>query len=68
MNIRNRDLYMIKRKRKGITLQILAQFVGISAASLSQYERGLINLKKENLALYHQFIDEFELNQNEGVN
>jgi transcriptional regulator with XRE-family HTH domain len=61
MNIKTRDLYMLKRKKKKITLVEIAKKIGVSQPSLSLYENGKMNLTKENLEAYKAYIDNKEV-------
>jgi transcriptional regulator with XRE-family HTH domain len=57
MNIKRRDFYMLMRRKKKITHTEVANVVGVTQSAISQYELGLINLKKEKRDAYEQYID-----------
>jgi transcriptional regulator with XRE-family HTH domain len=67
LNIKQRHLYIIKRKEKKIRLTEIAKFIGISVSALSQHETGGMGLKKDNLETYRNYIDSND-NRNRGVN
>jgi transcriptional regulator with XRE-family HTH domain len=58
MNIKLRDEYLLKRRKKKITMQELAEYIGCSQSLLSRYERGQCGMKKEKVELYRQYIDQ----------
>lgn len=58
INLKEREIYVIKRKRKKIRLKELAEYVGCSVALLSKYENGATNLNPEKLQLYKRYIDQ----------
>lgn len=57
MNIKLRDEYHLLRRKKGIKLKELAEYVGCSIALLSKYESGKSGMKKEKVELYREYID-----------
>lgn len=48
---------MIMRKEKKIKIKEIAQAIGVTSAAISQYENGKMNLSKENLMAYRQYIE-----------
>lgn len=58
MNIKLRDEYLLKRRKKRITHKELAEYIGCSQSLLSRYERGECGMKKEKVELYRRYIDE----------
>ena len=57
MNLKQRHIYMIMRKEKKIKIKEIAQAIGVTSAAISQYENGKMNLSKENLMAYRQYIE-----------
>lgn len=57
MNIKLRDEYLIKRRKKGISQKELAQVLNCSQSLLSRYERGECGMKKEKIQKYREYID-----------
>jgi transcriptional regulator with XRE-family HTH domain len=57
VNIKQRHLYMLMRKEKKIRIKEIASAIGITSAAISQYENGKMNLSKENLIAYRQYIE-----------
>ncbi|MBE2905528.1 helix-turn-helix domain-containing protein [Anoxybacillus flavithermus] len=57
MNIKLRDEYLIKRRKKGISQKELAQVLNCSQSLLSRYERGECGMKKEKVEKYREYID-----------
>jgi transcriptional regulator with XRE-family HTH domain len=57
VNIKQRHLYMLMRKEKKIRIKEIASAIGITSAAISQYENGKMDLKKENLEAYRQYIE-----------
>jgi len=60
MELTRREEYVIKRKRKGIRLRQIANYIGCSEALLCKYEKGHIELKDKTKELYERFIDTYE--------
>lgn len=54
--IRERERYIILRKRNGIKLSEVAKFMGVSISAVSLYERYLMDFKGNKEDLYMQFI------------
>lgn len=57
MNLKQRHIYMLMRKEKKIRIKEIAEAIGITSAAISQYENGKMDLKKENLEAYRQYIE-----------
>lgn len=57
MNIKLRDEYWLKRRKKGISQKELAQVLNCSQSLLSRYERGECGMKKEKIQKYREYID-----------
>lgn len=55
--ISEKELYIIKRKRKGITTIELAQHIGCSQSLISRYENGKRNMSKEKVVAYKSYIE-----------
>ncbi|ERM91926.1 hypothetical protein O163_08235 [Caldanaerobacter subterraneus subsp. yonseiensis KB-1] len=60
MEITKREEYILKRKRKGIRLKQIANYIGCSEALLCKYEKGHLELKDKIKKMYENFIDEYE--------
>lgn len=60
MELTRREEYVIKRKRKGIRLRQIANYIGCSEALLCKYEKGHIELKDKTKELYERFIDTYK--------
>lgn len=60
MELTRREEYVIKRKRKGIRLRQIANYIGCSEALLCKYEKGHIDLKDSTKKLYEYFIDSYK--------
>uniref|UniRef100_C5D6X8 Transcriptional regulator, XRE family n=1 Tax=Geobacillus sp. (strain WCH70) TaxID=471223 RepID=C5D6X8_GEOSW len=58
MNIKLRDEYLIKRRKKRISQKELAQVLQCSQSLLSRYERGECGMSKEKIQKYREYIDE----------
>lgn len=48
----NKDLYLLKRRKLGITHQELSQALGVSQSMISRYETG-----KRNFTLIKEYMD-----------
>ncbi|MBE2933238.1 helix-turn-helix transcriptional regulator [Anoxybacillus flavithermus] len=57
MNLKQRHIYMLMRKERKIRLKEISEAIGISQAAISQYENGKMDLKRENLEAYRQYIE-----------
>lgn len=58
MNIKLRDEYLLKRRKKRISQKELSQVLQCSQSLLSRYERGECGMSKEKVELYRRYIDE----------
>ncbi|WP_339171214.1 helix-turn-helix transcriptional regulator [Anoxybacillus sp. FSL W8-1294] len=58
MNIKLRDEYLLRRRKKGISQKELAEYLNCSQSLLSRYERGECGMKKEKVELYRRYIDQ----------
>ncbi|MGG3892505.1 helix-turn-helix domain-containing protein [Geobacillus stearothermophilus] len=56
MNIKLRDEYLLKRRKKGISQKELAQVLNCSQSLLSRYERGECGMSKEKIQKYREYI------------
>lgn len=59
-DIKEREKYIICRKRKNIKLSDVAKYIGVSIVSISRFERYLMNLKEENENKYKEFIQVYQ--------
>ena len=57
MNIKLRDEYLLKRRKKGISQKELSQVLNCSQSLLSRYERGECGMSKEKIQKYREYID-----------
>ena len=57
MNIKLRDEYLLKRRKKGISQKELSEYLQCSQSLLSRYERGECGMKKEKIEKYREYID-----------
>ncbi|MED0717436.1 helix-turn-helix transcriptional regulator [Aeribacillus composti] len=57
MNIKLRDEYLLKRRKKKITMQELAEYIGCSQSLISRYEHGNSGMKPEKIQKYREYID-----------
>lgn len=58
MELSEKEIYFMKRRKLGITHQELADYLGVNQSSISRYERGLINFKYAKK--YKQYINDRE--------
>jgi transcriptional regulator with XRE-family HTH domain len=58
MELTKREEYIIKRKRKKITLKEIASKLSCSEALICKYEKNHLELKEDMLKAYQQYIDE----------
>lgn len=58
MELNEREIYFMKRRKLGITHQELADFLGVNQSSISRYERGEINFRLAKD--YKKYINEKE--------
>ncbi|MBE2932356.1 helix-turn-helix transcriptional regulator [Anoxybacillus flavithermus] len=58
MNIKLRDEYLIKRRKKRISQKELSEYLQCSQSLLSRYERAECGMSKEKVELYRRYIDE----------
>ena len=58
MNIKLRDEYLLKRRKKKISQKELAEYLNCSQSLLSRYERGECSMSKEKVELYRCYINE----------
>lgn len=57
MYLKRYEEYMIKRRKKKITLTELSKHVQVSISALSQYESGKMSLSKDKLEAYIYYIN-----------
>jgi transcriptional regulator with XRE-family HTH domain len=55
MDLDIKDIYFLKRRKLGITLQEIADYLGVHKSSLSRYETGKMNFCLAHK--YQQYID-----------
>lgn len=55
--VTEREIYMVKRKRRRMTLQDIAAHLGCSVATISRYENGLGQLHDWQAKKYREIID-----------
>jgi transcriptional regulator with XRE-family HTH domain len=58
MELNERELYFMKRRKLRITHQEIADFLGVNQSSISRYERGEINF--QHAQEYMNYIDNKE--------
>ncbi|QPA31418.1 helix-turn-helix domain-containing protein [Thermaerobacillus caldiproteolyticus] len=58
MNIKLRDEYLLKRRKKKITMQEIAEYIGCSQSLISRYETGNCGMSKEKIQKYREYIDQ----------
>jgi transcriptional regulator with XRE-family HTH domain len=58
MHLNEKEIYLIKRRRLGITLQEIADCLGVHKGTLSRYENNLINFSLADK--YKKYIDNKE--------
>lgn len=58
MNIKLRDEYLLKRRKKGISQKELSQVLQCSQSLLSRYERAECGMSKEKIQKYREYIDQ----------
>ena len=56
--ITEKELYIIKRKRKGITTIELAQHIGCSQSLISRYENNKRKMSEQKVRAYKSYIEE----------
>lgn len=60
MTQEQKDAYFLKRKKKGIRLQQIAQYLGCSASWVSRFETGVAaTMAVEKMEAYRQYIDNY---------
>ncbi|WP_307397812.1 helix-turn-helix domain-containing protein [Bacillus horti] len=57
MDLKQREIYTIKRKRKKIRLTQIAKVIGCSQSLLSRFEMGETGLHPDKLEKYQTYID-----------
>lgn len=57
MNLKQREIYVIKRRQKRIRLKEIAEYIGCSQSLLSKYETGTANIIPDKLRMYQDYID-----------
>lgn len=57
MELSEREVYFMKRRRLGITLQEIADYLRVHKSSLSRYETGKMNFQYEQQ--YQEYIDKY---------
>jgi transcriptional regulator with XRE-family HTH domain len=55
--ITEKEYYIIKRKRKGITTIELAKVLNCSQSLVSRFENGKRNMSKEKVVAYKSYIE-----------
>lgn len=56
--IKDRSIYITKRKRKRISVKSISERIGCDAISISKYEHGTINaMSQTHIDLYKKVID-----------
>lgn len=58
MNIKLRDEYLLKRRKKRISQKELSEYLQCSQSLLSRYEREECDMSKEKIELYRRYIDQ----------
>lgn len=58
MDLKQREIYTIKRRKKKIRLTEIALHIRCSQSLLSRYETGNCGLHSDKLKMYKQYIDE----------
>ncbi|WP_031408019.1 helix-turn-helix domain-containing protein [Geobacillus vulcani] len=58
MNIKLRDEYLLKRRKKRISQKELAEYLQCSQSLLSRYERGECGMNREKEKRYREYIDQ----------
>lgn len=53
-----REIYHAKRRKLGINLETAARELGVNCATISRYERGLFQFRKEKQ--YIEYLDSME--------
>jgi transcriptional regulator with XRE-family HTH domain len=61
MELNDKEIYLIKRRRLGITLQEIADCLGVHKGTISRYENNLINFSLAEQ--YKKYIISKELGQ-----
>jgi transcriptional regulator with XRE-family HTH domain len=54
-----REEYLIKRRRKKISMQQIAKQIGCSQSLISRYETGDCGMSDSKLQRYREYIDQF---------
>jgi transcriptional regulator with XRE-family HTH domain len=54
-----REEYLIKRRRKKISMQQIAKQIGCSQSLISRYETGDVKMSDSKLQRYREYIDQF---------
>jgi len=58
IDITDRELYTIKRRKKGITITEIAKAINVSISLLSKYEKNHCEMSIEKVRKYKKYIDE----------
>lgn len=58
IELTEKEIYLLIRKRKGITLNQVAEALDLDSSTLSRYERNQYKLKPNKEAEYKAFIDQ----------
>jgi len=58
MDMSKDELYLMRRK-KGIKLREISEFIGCSIAMISLYECGKANFEKQKAIQYKKFIEQY---------
>lgn len=60
MNIK--DEYLIKRRKKKITMTQIAKYIGCSQSLISRYETGDCKMSEIKINRYREYIDNYSKN------
>lgn len=60
INLKEREKYIIWRKRHRVRLIDIARYCGCSIASISRWENGLVIMSDEIVSKYNDYIRKFE--------
>jgi len=58
VDITDRELYTIRRRKKGITITEIAKGIKVSVSLLSKYEKNHCDMSIEKVRNYKKYIDE----------
>lgn len=60
INLKEREKYIIWRKRHRVRLIDIARYCGCSIASISRWENGLVIMSDEIVSKYNDYINKYE--------